>query len=108
MGPINLGPKLQNSLSKPPVEEETFTIQLKKLNLDQIVQVGSDLIRNFDDLKMTGITVNSVNDKAGYFDVEFKLSKFYLPDALVKEEEPGDKTKDRRKNRPFRKKDKNG
>ena len=91
--PVELESKLENSLAKGPVEEDNFVVRLKKLNLDQILQVGSDLHRKFGDLKMTGLTVTADKEKAGYFDIEFRLSKFYLPDAEPNKE----KEKPRRK-----------
>ena len=97
--PVELGPKLENSLAKDPVQEETFAIRLKKLNLDQVLQIGSDLHRKFSDLKMTGLTVNADKEKAGYFDIEFRLSKYYLAESETKEDE---KSKAKNKKKGFK------
>ncbi|MCB0355577.1 MAG: hypothetical protein KDD40_01130 [Bdellovibrionales bacterium] len=79
--PITLIPKAENSLARPPIEEETFAVRLNKLNLDQLLQIGADLHRQFNNLKMTGMIVTADKEKAGYFNIEFRLSKFYLPEA---------------------------
>lgn len=94
---VELSSETANSLAHAPVQEEVFLLKLKKLNLDQVLQIGSDLIRNFNDLKMTGLNVAADKDSAGYFNTEFRLSKFYLPDSESNEEEKKSDKKPRRK-----------
>lgn len=57
-----------------------ITAVLKKLNLDQIVSVGSALSSLNPSVKLTGLRVEASPDEQGYFDVTFKLTSLKVPD----------------------------
>ncbi|MCB9026853.1 MAG: hypothetical protein H6625_11080 [Bdellovibrionaceae bacterium] len=94
---VELSSETKSSLARPPVQEEVFILKLKKLNLDQILQIGSDLVKNFNDLKMTGLNIAADKEKAGYFNTEYRLSKFYLPDSEANDGEDNSNKKPKRK-----------
>lgn len=100
--PVEVLQESTGSLARPPIQEEVFLIKLNKLNLDQILQIGSDINRSFSDLKMTGISLTADKEKADYFNTEYRLSKFYLPgtedaeSTIEREEKPADKRPQRR------------
>ncbi len=84
--PVILSSDIKGSLAHPPVNEEVFTVLLKNLNLNQIIQIGTDLQRKFNNLKMTGLSVTASSGKTGYFNTQFMLSKYYLPSSENTEE----------------------
>lgn len=57
-----------------------ITAVLKKLNLDQIVSVGSALSAMNPSVKLTGLKVEASPEEQGYFDVTFKLTSLKVPD----------------------------
>lgn len=56
-----------------------ITATLRKLNLDQIVGIGTVMSNLGTSVKLTGMRVEA-SDEAGYFDVTYKLTALRVPD----------------------------
>lgn len=57
-----------------------ITATLRKLNLDQIVGIGTVMSNLGASVKLTGLRIEANSEEAGYFDVTYKLTALRVPD----------------------------
>ena len=62
---------------------EVINVNLVKLNLRQIVDIGNLLNRLSASVKMKDLTVGARNDMPGYFDVTYKLYSLNIPEIQM-------------------------
>ena len=89
----SMGPKNSNN-----IKQEGLKVELKKLNLNQIVDIGFGLENINEAVKMAGMDIVASVDNDHYFDVTFKLIRFSL-DTAPKEDEEQKGKRPRRKKR---------
>lgn len=63
-----------------------LTAQLKKLNLDQIVHIGTALSQMGVAVKLTGLRIEANAEEAGYFDATYTVATLDVPDLNSPEE----------------------
>ena len=81
------------------IKEEGLKIELKKLNLDQIVDIGFKLENINEAVKMAGMDIVASVDDDHYFDVTYRLIRFSLDTAPKEPEENNKRNRARRKKR---------
>jgi hypothetical protein len=79
----SLGP----SLAPDNIIQEALEVNLKKLNLRQVVEIGHSLQGVHESIKLAGLDVVATAEDDHYFDVNMRLIKFALP-MEEKAEEP--------------------
>ncbi|MCB0364346.1 MAG: hypothetical protein H6624_01075 [Bdellovibrionaceae bacterium] len=68
-------------LAPPNVQQQGVRLELKQLNLRQIIDIGYQL-QNLDaSVKMTGMEVHATAEDPHYFNATFKLISFSLPET---------------------------
>lgn len=88
----------KNQLVPSPIQQISATVQLKTLNLKQIVDVGHALQRASHSIKLVGLSIiRSAGKKENYFDVTYKVSAFSMP--IQEQEQPKKKGRRRRSRR---------
>jgi len=82
MGPIQiLGPSPAGGLVAKRIEQAGVSVQLNKLNLRQILDIGSALQRLNPGVRMMGLEIQNNREDNRYYDVQFQLVNFSLPGA---------------------------
>lgn len=61
---------------------EVIEVKLSKLNLRQIVDIGTNLANLSHAVKVKDMLINAHADMAGYFDVNYKLYSLKVPDPI--------------------------
>lgn len=61
------------------LDQRGVTVSVKKLNLQQIVDIGSRLQRLQSTAKLTGVEIRAQTEDPHYFDVVYKIVAFNLP-----------------------------
>ena len=79
------------------IKQEGLQVQLKKLNLNQIVDIGFGLEDINEAVKMAGMDIVASVDNDHYFDVTFKLIRFSLDTTPAEQPEQKGKKPRRRK-----------
>lgn len=88
MGPIQaLGPSPAGSLVAKRIEQAGVSVQLNKLNLRQILDIGSALQRINPGVRLMGLEIQNNREDNRYYDVQFQLVNFSLPGALPSSDE---------------------
>ena len=75
-------------LAPPNVQQQGVRLELKQLNLRQIIDIGYQLQNLDPSVKMTGMEVHATAEDPHYFTASYKLISFSLPEG---EEPPGGK-----------------
>lgn len=88
---LNISARSGSSSRLIPSQRATGSViaELKKLNLDQIVQIGTSLSRFGTAVKLTGVRVNANAEEAGYFDVTYTLATLAVPDLNSNDDSSG-------------------
>ena len=93
---------VSKSSLKPPrtqnIKQEGLMVQLKQLNLNQIVDIGFGLENINEAVKMAGMDITATVENDHYFDVNFRLIRFSLDTAPAEAEDNKGK-RPRRKNK---------
>ncbi len=76
------------SLAPPVIRQEGVAVNLKKLNLYQILDIGFRLQSMSPGIKLTGLDIAANSDDNHYFDVMYKIVSFSLPFAAEEPEKP--------------------
>ncbi len=63
-------------------------VQLSKLNIRQTVDIGTQLANISGSVKVKDLLMSASSDKAGYFDVTYKLYSLNVPQPIVESVEP--------------------
>lgn len=71
------------SLMPAAVTASVYDVKLAKLNLKQIVDIGSSLVAISESIKMTDLSMIANASDTRYFDVSYKLSSLNVPAAEV-------------------------
>jgi hypothetical protein len=66
-------------LAKPPVQQTGITVELKRLNLSQLVDIGYELQKLHQSVKMIGVEIFATPERDDYFNAIFKLVSFSFP-----------------------------
>ena len=94
-------------LVKPPIIQSNFKVELKWLNLQQIVEIGVKLQSLRPHVKMLGLDLREDMEKNHYYTAIYKFAGLSLPVAekekLQEEDEEKSKRKRKRKRRRRRK-----
>ena len=61
---------------------DVVEVKLAKLNLRQIVDIGTQLTNLSPTLKIKDLLINANPELAGYFDVNYKIYALKVPEAL--------------------------
>lgn len=61
---------------------DVIEVKLSKLNLRQIVDIGTQLTNISDAVKVKDMIIRAHAELAGYFDVDFKLYSLKVPEAI--------------------------
>lgn len=69
------------SLMPPTLAASAYEVKLSKLNLKQIVDIGSALVGISESTKMKDISVIANSSDTRYFDVSYKLISLNIPQA---------------------------
>ena len=78
-------------LAPPNVQQQGLKIQLKQLNLRQIMDIGYQLQTMDPSVKVTGLEIHATSEDPHYFNALFKLISYSLPEPEEKPEKPGRK-----------------
>ncbi|MCC7405615.1 MAG: hypothetical protein IT288_14545 [Bdellovibrionales bacterium] len=70
----------QSGLAPSSVLQQGVRVELKQLNLRQIIDVGYELQNLDPSVKMTGLEIQATAEDPHYFTVAFKLISFSLPE----------------------------
>jgi hypothetical protein len=84
VGIVDLDAKaLAGSLAKntPGVQLTGIGVSLKSLNLKQVVDIGFEMQKLSPSVKMAGMEVTAGSPDPHYFDVQYKLVAFGMPDS---------------------------
>ena len=76
------------ALAPPVIQQEGLSVQLKKLNLSQVVDIGYRLQALTLGTKLTGIDMTANASDDHYYDVVFKVVNFSHPISAVALREP--------------------
>lgn len=74
------------ALAPTVIHQEGVAVQLKKLNLHQVLDIGRRMATLSRGVKITGLEVVANAEDNHYFDVIFKLVSFSLPQATIESE----------------------
>jgi hypothetical protein len=97
----------EGRLIPPNLMTSVVDVKLSKLNLRQIVDIGSRLSGISQSVKLKDLMMNANSELAGYFDVTYKLYALNVPSAPVElPPEPEAKTNKKKKNDPSDEKNK--
>jgi len=83
----------QSQLTSPNTKQQGMKIQLKQLNLRQIMDIGYHLQNMDSSVKVTGLEIQATSKNPHYFNALFKLISYSLPEP----EKKSSKKKSRRK-----------
>ena len=86
-----------NPKNSKNIQKEGFQIALKKLNLNQVVNIGFKLENINPAVKMAGLEIQANTEDDHYFDVIYKITKFSLNLAPPKKTPPAKNKKPRKK-----------
>lgn len=75
-------------LAPPVIKQEGISVQLKKLNLNQVVEIGYRLQELTRGTKLTGIDISANATDDHYYDVVYKIVNFSLPMTTMALKEP--------------------
>ena len=89
---------LGESLVGPPIIQSSFKVELKWLNVQQVVEIGFRLQSLKSHVKMLGLDMKEDMEKDHYYNVIYKFAGFFLP-AAEREEPKEDDKKSKRKRR---------
>ena len=70
----------ENSSFKPPIIQVYFQVELKLLNIQQVVQIGSNFQSLAPNVKMLGLALKEDRDLADYYNVIYKFVGLSLPE----------------------------
>ena len=76
---------LGGSLAPATLKQEGVGVNLKKLNLSQVVEIGFTLQNLNPSVKMIGLEVVPSQPDPHYFDVTYKLAIYSLPESALQE-----------------------
>jgi hypothetical protein len=79
VGVTALGDRPAAALAPPAIEQSGVELSLKKLNLEQILDISVRLQDISDGTRLTGLTINANAEDNHYFDVIFKVVNFSIP-----------------------------
>ncbi|MGE0762062.1 MAG: hypothetical protein AB7N80_02170 [Bdellovibrionales bacterium] len=80
VGPIRpLEDRPAASLAQPVIQQNGIAVALKKLNLNQILDIGFRLQNISGGTKLTGIEILANREDNHYYDVTYKVVNFSLP-----------------------------
>lgn len=68
-----------NVVSTKAIDQEGLGVSLKKLNLNQTIDIGFELQKISPSVKMAGVEINASTPDPHYFDVFYKLIVFNMP-----------------------------
>lgn len=88
---------LGDSIAPLPIIQSNFKVELKWLNVQQIVDIGFQLQKLKSHVKMLGLEVKEDREKENYYNVTYKLAGFFLP--VVKKKEPEEDKKQSKRTR---------
>lgn len=75
-----------SKLAPANVTQQGVKVELKKLNLRQILDLGYRLQNLDGSVKMTGLEIKAAADDPHYFNTIFKLISYSLPETVEKSE----------------------
>ncbi len=90
-----LGPNPAGGLVVPVIQQNGIAVNLKNLNLTQIMEIGQRLQSIDPGSKMTGLEIIASTEKANYFNVVFRIVNF----SLSVESEPAEDARPGRRGR---------
>jgi hypothetical protein len=85
----------ENTLAPKNVQQQGLKVQVKKLNLRQVIDLGYQLQSLDSSVKMTGLEIAASSEDPHYFDTVFKLISYSLPQPEKKPESEGPRPRKR-------------
>ena len=85
----------ENTLAPKNVQQQGLKVQVKKLNLRQVIDLGYQLQNLDSSVKMTGLEIAASSEDPHYFDTVFKLISYSLPQPEKKPESEGPRPRNR-------------
>lgn len=79
---------LGGSLAPASIRQDGLGISLKKLNLQQVVDLGFEMQKINPSVKLSGMEVTASSENPHYFDVLYKLVVFNMPEPPPGAKEP--------------------
>lgn len=88
---MSVSPQGGLAIIPPSVTQQAFSVDVKKLNLKQIVDIGFELSRTFSAMKLMDLDIQPASGAPapGYFDVIYKLVSYNFPHMGSSDEDSG-------------------